>query len=89
MALLPFYSHTFYSGTYFGTRTEYDLLNIEAKLGDGSLIKVDVFENWLGSVLNWAEGEILELASGIVSLELQIRYLFAIDFTSRLSLMSR
>ena len=39
-------------------------------MASGSLIKVDVIDDWLGAVLNWAEGEVLHLAGGIVSLEL-------------------
>ena len=62
--------YTLYSGTYFGTRAEYDALNMEAQLGSGSTVKVDV-KDWLGSVVNWAEGEVLQLAGGIVSLKLQ------------------
>jgi hypothetical protein len=62
-----------YSGTYFGTRAEYDILNIEAELGIGSLIKVDVIEDWLGAVLNWAENEALQIVGGIVSLRLQAK----------------
>jgi len=63
------------SGTYFGTQAEYDALNIEAHLATGSLIKVDVVNNWVGAVINWAEGEALQVVGGIVSLELQISYL--------------
>ena len=59
----------FYLGTYFGTRAEYDTLNIEAQMGSGSLIKLDVIDDWLGSVLNWAEGEILQVVGGVVSPE--------------------
>ena len=39
-------------------------------MASGSLIKVDVIDGWLGAVLNWAEGEALQLVGGIVSLEL-------------------
>jgi hypothetical protein len=67
---------SFYSGTYFGTRAEYDILDIEVQLGSGSLIKVDVIEDWLGTVLNWAENEALQIIGGIVSLRLL--YLYAI-----------
>ena len=62
------YSYIFYSGSFFGTRSEYDALNIEVQLGSGSLIKVDVIEDWLGSVLNWAEDEALQVIGGIVGL---------------------
>ena len=62
------YSYILYSGTYFGTRAEYDTLNIEAQLGSGSLIKVDVIDDWLGTVLNWAEEEAIQVVGGIVSI---------------------
>ena len=61
-------NNLFYSGTYFGTRVEYDTLNIEAQLGTGSLIKVDIIDDWLGTVLNWAEEEVvLQVVGSIVS----------------------
>ncbi|KAF8804100.1 FAD-binding domain-containing protein [Phlegmacium glaucopus] len=53
------------SGTYFGTRAEYDALNIETYLAAESLVKVDVIDDWIGAVLNWAQEEILQLAGGI------------------------
>ena len=59
-----------YSGTYFGSRAEYDALNIEAQLGPGSSVKVDV-KDWLGSVINWAEGDVLQIVGGVVSLKLR------------------
>jgi hypothetical protein len=65
------YLYIFYSGTYFGTRAEYNTLNIEAQLRSGSLIKVDVIEDWLGSVINWAEEEALQVIGSVVSLQLQ------------------
>jgi len=34
-------------------------------MGSGSLIKVDVIDDWLGSVLNWAEGEVLQVIGGV------------------------
>ena len=63
------HSHTIYLGTYFGTRAEYDALNLEAQMASGSLIKVNVIDDWLGAVFNWAEGEVLQLGGGVVSLE--------------------
>ena len=39
-------------------------------MASGSLIKVDVTDDWLGAVLNWAEGDVLQLGGGVVSLEL-------------------
>jgi len=53
------------AGTYFGTRAEYDALKLEPQMASGSLVKVDVIDDWLGAVLNWAEGEALHLAGGI------------------------
>ena len=67
------YLYIFYPGTYFGTRAEYDTLNIEAQLGSGSLIKVDVIDDWLSSVLNWAEDEVLQVGGGIVSRQFQAK----------------
>jgi hypothetical protein len=56
-----------YSGTYFGTRAEFNLLNIEVQLGSGPSIEVDIIDSWLGTVLNWAEEEVVQLVGGIVS----------------------
>ena len=69
------YIYILYSlaGTYFGTRAEYDTLNIEAQLGTGSLIKVDIVDDWLGTVLNWAGEEALQVAGSIVSLQFQAK----------------
>ena len=55
-------------------------LDIEAQLGSGSLIKVDVIDDWLGSVLNWAEEEVLQVAGGIVSHHLQAKLYVLISF---------
>ena len=42
-----------------------------------SLIKVDVIDSWLGTVLNWAEEEAIQVIGGIVSIQLQSKsYLF-------------
>ena len=41
-------------------------------MGSGSLIKVDVIEDWLETVGNWAEGEVLQMIGGIVSLKLHM-----------------
>ena len=58
----------FYAGTYFGTRAEYGTLNIEAQFGPASLIKVEVVEDWLGSVINLSEEEALQVIGSVVSL---------------------
>ncbi|KIM37158.1 Glucooligosaccharide oxidase [Hebeloma cylindrosporum] len=53
------------SGTYFGTRAEFNLLNLGGQLGPGALAKVNVFNDWLSSTLNWAEQEAINLLGGI------------------------
>jgi len=53
------------AGTYFGTRVEYDALNVEAQLGSGSLIKVDIIDDWLGTVLNWAAEVVGDVVGGV------------------------
>jgi hypothetical protein len=52
------------SGTYFGTKAEYDELDIGSQFpgANGSAI---VFESWLGLVGEWAEEVALELGGGI------------------------
>jgi hypothetical protein len=91
-------SYTLYSGTYFGTRAQYDTLDIEAQLDFGSLIKVDVINDWLGSVLNWAEDEALQVIGSVVSLQLQAKlyllrflliYLYSPPLSTQRVLVSR
>ncbi|KIM38539.1 Glucooligosaccharide oxidase [Hebeloma cylindrosporum] len=55
------------SGTYFGTQAEFNLLNLGVQLGPGAVAKVNVFKDWLSSVLNWAEQEAINLVGGIPS----------------------
>jgi hypothetical protein len=62
-----FHIYILFSGTYFGTRVEYDALNVEAQLGSGSLIKVDIIDDWLGTVLNWAAEVVGDVVGGVVS----------------------
>ncbi|KAJ5745458.1 FAD linked oxidase N-terminal [Penicillium odoratum] len=52
------------SGTYFGTKAEYDKLDIGSQFpgANGTAI---VFEDWLGLVGEWAEEVALELGGGI------------------------
>ncbi|KAJ5889814.1 FAD linked oxidase N-terminal [Penicillium tannophilum] len=52
------------SGTYFGTKAEYDALDIGSQFpgANGSAV---VFESWLGLVGEWAEEVALELGGGI------------------------
>ncbi|PVF96030.1 FAD-binding domain-containing protein [Serendipita vermifera] len=53
------------SGTYFGTREEYDALQFEQRLGKNATVSVIQLDNWLGTVANWAENEALKLIGGI------------------------
>lgn len=55
------------SGTFFGTLDEYNALGFEAKLkGNATTSKVTVAEDWLGTVVHWAETEGLAAVGGIV-----------------------
>ncbi|KAJ7825391.1 hypothetical protein B0H14DRAFT_3468579 [Mycena olivaceomarginata] len=54
------------SGTYFGTRDEYNTLNFEGKLTqNATAVSVSVLDDWLGLVGNWAETEALKIVGGI------------------------
>ncbi|KAJ6477489.1 hypothetical protein DFH09DRAFT_951960 [Mycena vulgaris] len=54
------------SGTYFGTREEYDALNFEQRLTkNATAVSVSVLDDWLGVVGNWAETEALKLVGGV------------------------
>ncbi|KAJ7221901.1 hypothetical protein C8J57DRAFT_1392465 [Mycena rebaudengoi] len=52
------------TGTFFGTRQEYDALNFEQRLAQNATVSVTVFDDWLGTVANWAETEALQLIGG-------------------------
>ncbi|KAF7317814.1 Reticuline oxidase [Mycena kentingensis (nom. inval.)] len=52
------------SGTYFGTRDEFNALNFEGRLL-GTNSTVSVVDSWLGIVGNWAENEALKVVGGI------------------------
>ncbi|KAJ5949670.1 FAD linked oxidase N-terminal [Penicillium verhagenii] len=52
------------SGTYFGTKAEYDELDIWSQFPGANGTAV-VFEDWLGLVGEWAEEVALELGGGI------------------------
>ena len=54
------------SGTYFGTREEYEALGIESQLAGNASVTITEFDSWIGLVENWAENEALSLAGGIV-----------------------
>ncbi|KAJ6605849.1 hypothetical protein B0H10DRAFT_1957082 [Mycena sp. CBHHK59/15] len=52
------------TGTYFGTRDEYNALNFEQRLTqNATTVSVTVFDDWLGMVGNWAETEALKLVA--------------------------
>ncbi|KAJ7584020.1 hypothetical protein C8J56DRAFT_1005180 [Mycena floridula] len=53
------------SGTFFGTKDEYDTFDFESRLAGNATVKTTVIKDWLGVVANWAENEALQLAGGI------------------------
>ncbi|KAJ6474700.1 hypothetical protein C8R47DRAFT_986679 [Mycena vitilis] len=53
------------SGTYFGTRDEYNALNFEQRLSANASVSVSVLDDWLGVVGNWAETEALKIVGGV------------------------
>ncbi|CAK5273813.1 unnamed protein product [Mycena citricolor] len=53
------------SGTYFGSRDQYNALDLERRLGQNATVTVTVLNDWLGTVGNWAENEALKLVGGI------------------------
>ncbi|ORY13522.1 putative glucooligosaccharide oxidase [Clohesyomyces aquaticus] len=54
------------TGTFFGSKAEYDSLNIEGRLPkkEGSVV---VFKDWLGLVSHWAEDVALQVGGGVAS----------------------
>lgn len=55
------------SGTFFGSKAEFDALNISSKLPQSDSVSITVFNDWLGLVSHWAEDVALEIAGGIPS----------------------
>lgn len=54
------------SGTFFGSRADYDATGFPAALGSHANGSVEQkFQDWLGTVGNWAENEFLSLVGGI------------------------
>lgn len=53
------------SGTYFGTKEEFDSLNITSVFPDHTDSNVTVFNGWQGVVSNWAENVGLTLGGSI------------------------
>ncbi|ELR04311.1 hypothetical protein VC83_06007 [Pseudogymnoascus destructans] len=55
------------SGTYFGSKAEYDAFDMKSKLGGDSVAKTIVFQDWLGLLGHWAEDAALLFAGGLPS----------------------
>ncbi|OCL13266.1 Glucooligosaccharide oxidase [Glonium stellatum] len=55
------------SGTFFGSKAEFDALNIPSKLPQSNGVSITVFNDWLGLVSHWAEDLALQIAGGIPS----------------------
>lgn len=53
------------TGTYFGTKQEYDAFQMDEKFPGTDDKKVVVFRDWLGLVGNWAETVALQLGGGL------------------------
>ncbi|EHL01268.1 putative Reticuline oxidase-like protein [Glarea lozoyensis 74030] len=51
------------SGTFFGTKAEFDALNMTSVFPDNSKADVIVFNNFLGAVAHWAEDVFLNLGA--------------------------
>lgn len=52
------------TGTFFGSKAEFDALNIAKVFPDASTKDVTVMSDWLGVVGKWAENLIIESAAG-------------------------
>jgi len=54
------------SGTYFGTRDQFDSLNFLGRLSNSNAtVAISTIDTWLGIVGNWAETEALQLIGGV------------------------
>jgi FAD/FMN-containing dehydrogenase len=53
------------SGTYFGSKAEYDAFDMKSKIGGESVEKTLVFKDWLGLLGHWAEEIGLRLGGGL------------------------
>ena len=54
-------------GTYFGTRAEFDALNLTSVFPAATTESVTVFDDWMGQVANWGEDLALTIGGGISS----------------------
>jgi len=55
------------SGTYFGSKEEYDEFDMDARFPGNNDKKTVVFRDWLGMVAHWAEVEGLRLGGGLAA----------------------
>jgi hypothetical protein len=55
------------SGTFFGTQSEFDALNLTSVFPDVSNQQIAVFNDWAGLIAHWAEDAGLQLGGGISS----------------------
>jgi len=55
------------SGTYFGSKADFDALGIEKRFFQHQKASVIIFDNWLGVVAHWAEEDALRLGGGIAA----------------------
>jgi hypothetical protein len=53
------------SGTYFGSKAEYDEFQLDSKFPGTNDAKTLVFRDWLGLVGSWAEDVVLQIGGGI------------------------
>jgi len=54
-------------GTYFGSRDEFDALNLTNIFPAATTSQVTVFDDWMGQVANWGEDMALTIGGGISS----------------------
>jgi len=54
-------------GTYFGTRAEFDALNLTSVFPNPFTSSVVVFDDWMGQVANWGEDLALTIGGGVSS----------------------
>jgi FAD/FMN-containing dehydrogenase len=55
------------SGTFFGSREEYDALNMEKRFPGNQDAKTVVFKDWVGLVAHWGEEMALRLGGGLAA----------------------
>lgn len=55
------------SGTYFGSKKEYDNLEMDERFPGHQQAKTVIFRDWLGQVAHWAEDVALQLGGGLAA----------------------